>query len=136
MEEIWKPWPRNPQYLVSSYGNIKGIYGKDMASRLNNDGYCILNLRIGKNTPKSFSVHRVVAETFLGLTPEKVVDHINGIRTDNRVENLLVCDQIYNIRVRTKKQDTLKIKLQKMIQLYGYDETEEILDELIQKRER
>lgn len=34
------------------------------------------------------SVHRLVLETFVGERPDLVANHLNGVRTDNRLENL------------------------------------------------
>lgn len=48
------------------------------------DGYLSVKLKDNKN----HRVHRLVASAFYGDNPTKEVDHINGIRDDNRVENL------------------------------------------------
>lgn len=94
MKEIWKTavvdGVENPRYKVSSYGRI-------ICLNWNNTGkprFCGLNyngcgyLRVGIDGVMKL-VHRIVAETFIP-NPEgkKEVDHINTIRTDNRVENL------------------------------------------------
>lgn len=58
---------------------------------------------------KSYLVHRIIAETFYNgnkeLDPEKEVDHISTIPTDNRVENLKICthkENVNNIKTRLK----------------------------------
>ena len=44
------------------------------------------------NKAGMYQVHRLVAESYLGryLRPDEVVHHINEIKTDNRIENLIV----------------------------------------------
>ena len=50
------------------------------------------------------SVHRLVAQAFLpDFEPDKWVDHINGIRADNRVENLRMVTAQGNHRGRYRK---------------------------------
>jgi len=49
---------------------------------------------------KTFSVHTLVAISFLGHTPngqKLVVDHINNIKTDNRLVNLQLITQRQNV---------------------------------------
>lgn len=43
-------------------------------------------------------VHRLVGEAFLGLTADRQVDHIDGDRTNNRLENLRLATHSQNRR--------------------------------------
>ncbi len=80
-------------YAVSDTGQIKNIKtGKILSQHLRpNDGY--LQVSLWKNgTSKNFPVHRLVCLSFLDNTDNKRnVNHKNGIKTDNRVENLEWC---------------------------------------------
>jgi NUMOD4 motif. len=88
-------------YQVSNMGNIKslGRYVQDRGNtyyikekmkifhaKANDYG----RLQLYKNgKPKNVYAHRLVAEAFLPNTQnKKTVNHKNGIKTDNRVENL------------------------------------------------
>lgn len=65
--------------------------------------YAEVRLRNGgprTNRCKSFLVHRLVADRFIKpLTPGEQVDHINGVHSDNRVENLRVMKTIEHARL-------------------------------------
>lgn len=67
-------------YLVGRNGQIYNTYTQKMVKGTNRNGY--LRMQIDG---KFYSVHRLVYETFFGEIPEgMVIDHINGIRDDNR----------------------------------------------------
>lgn len=59
-------------------------------------------IRLSKNKiRKSFAIHRLVYETFIGDIPENmVVDHIDNISTNNNVDNL----QLLSYRENTTKE--------------------------------
>ena len=91
--EIWKPiLGYEERYEVSNLGMIRKIQGR-YAGRIlkcftDSDGYLCISLTKDYKS-KSFFVHRLVAMTFIpNLENKPQVNHINGIKSDNRVENL------------------------------------------------
>lgn len=95
MNEIWKDVKEfEGLYQVSNFGGVKSLNynhtGKErvLRPRLANTGYYLVGLwENGKKREKP--IHRLVAETFIN-NPNNLecVNHINGIKTDNRIENL------------------------------------------------
>lgn len=96
--EIWKDVIEyEGLYQVSNLGRVKSLNynhsGKERIMKQARDGdgyYCVLLYKSGKR--KRFSVHRLVAQAFIGPIPKGlVVNHINECQTDNRLENLEIC---------------------------------------------
>jgi hypothetical protein len=86
----WKPSYIFPnEYLVSNDGQVKSVRNnKILKPTEDKDGYLYFVLCVNGNR-KTIKAHRLVAKTFIENPCNKpAVDHINGIKHDNRVENL------------------------------------------------
>lgn len=93
MCEVWKniDWIElSGDYQISNIGNIKNkTTGKILKPYLGKYGYYLLTLRNKNHKTVNYRVHRLVAQAFIPNPENKPeIDHINTIKTDNRVENL------------------------------------------------
>jgi len=112
MIEIWKDIPGYEGfYQVSNLGRVKSLPRKGWMERnkcwrlrknrifklsADKSGYVRVLLRLNCK-PKSFSVHRLVLISFVGESNLQV-NHKNGIKDDNRLENLEYCTQSENTK--------------------------------------
>ena len=76
-------------YQVDTNGVVYGKNHKPLKYSINHHGYCIVNF-YHDHVRKGFAIHTLVALTFLTNYDENKtqVNHINGIKTDNNIENL------------------------------------------------
>tara|TARA_B100001175_G_scaffold308698_1_gene309434 strand:+ start:2088 stop:2975 length:888 start_codon:yes stop_codon:yes gene_type:complete len=90
MSEIWRELEGFSKYKFSNTGKVwSKHYNKTILFDLKRGGYARITLINDEKKQKHFSVHRLIALTFIPNPENKpTVNHKNHNRADNRVENL------------------------------------------------
>lgn len=92
MEEIWKNIDGfEDKYKISNLGNIYSIKRAKILKQYKN-AYGYFSTVLSNKKTKSVIVHRLVAIAFIPNPENKpCINHKNGVKTDNRIENLEWC---------------------------------------------
>ena len=99
-EELWREWPQDPRILVCNMGYVVSCKRGEpypLKAHYNNSGYQMVSA--GHASPQL--VHRMVAETWIpNPNPDYYtqVNHIDGDKDNNSVENLEWVTQSQNLR--------------------------------------
>ncbi len=103
--EVWRPIPGyEGWYSVSNTGRVRrdkaerGTQAGHILVPFIRDGYCVLTLWKHGYLFRA-RVHRLVLSAFVGAPgPNQETRHLNGIRTDNRVDNLCWGTRLENVQ--------------------------------------
>lgn len=109
MKEIWKDIPGyEGLYQVSNYGRIKSLprktknrFNNGLIKKLTlrNNGYFYVNLYNKEHNNKLFTIHRLVALTFIkNVNNLPCINHKDGNKQNNNVDNLEWCTYSFNER--------------------------------------
>ena len=91
------------KYQASNLGRVRNRNGYILSIRIDSDGYCLVDLWVDRGTGrKTCKVHQLVLTAFKGVAPagKDTVDHINGVRDDNAIDNLRWFSRANNNRNR------------------------------------
>lgn len=121
MKTIWKDiagyeglYKISNKGAVKKLGRIEGkkVFKEKIIKQSKRNGYRQLSLRKNKLNIR-FIVHRLMGFTFLQNPENKPqINHLNGIRHDNRVENLEWCTHSENRRHAVEFLNASKKKVQ------------------------
>lgn len=108
MKEEWRDiFGFEGRYQVSNTGKVRGLVSANNGRKLfntkphelrsvDNKGYRRVVLLDDSGKRCNRSVHRLVAAAFIGDCTDMQINHKDGNKTNNNVENLEICDQSYN----------------------------------------
>lgn len=93
---MWVPINYGEGYSINQYGQVRNKYGRILKGGF--DVYKKVTLCDPILGPKDFRIHRLLAEAFIpNPNNYPVVNHIDGNKLNNQLDNLEWCTQQENI---------------------------------------
>lgn len=107
------------RYMISNKGRVKSLVGskeKILKPQKDKDGYLLIKLRNKNQKQFTYKVHRLVALHFIPqIEGKNEVNHIDGDKTNNTVENLEWCG--INFEYKGNGVEYSKCKLEKEMEI-------------------
>ena len=105
--DFW-PHPVYDRYQANREGIVRHVKNKKDIACLSKIGYLQINV-CNQGIKKNYLKHRFIFECFHGKINDAklVVDHINNIKIDNRLENLQSITQSQNMKKQHRKGENI-----------------------------
>ena len=100
----WRSRPRDHFTCDRTHSMWNTRYANRPAGRIDKFGYVLIHLTLGVSSV-TLKAHRVAWALVTGEWPKSEIDHINGVRSDNRIENLRLATRTQNCQNRAKRVD-------------------------------
>ena len=126
---IWKIITGYPNYAISECGKVKSLrFDRILKSANSNNGYLYVNL-LEDCTRKTTAIHKLVMEHFgpVKPSPNLIIDHIDGNKTNNQIQNL----QWLSISSNTEKMHGKQEEKSKAIELYKQGYSHKQIQEMV-----
>lgn len=82
---MWRPVDECFFATKNAWSTWNSRFANKKAGKMRDDGYLSLRLKYNE-TNKSYLLHRLAVKFVYGYDPNGFIDHINGIRSDNRIK--------------------------------------------------
>ena len=107
--ENWKKIHGFSEYEISDAGQIRRTYTRIIKPAPDKDGYPRVTLIDDKRMMRKLTVHKLVLNTFVrGRYDNECASHLNGIKNDNRLNNL-VWESLKDNIARKKQHGTSQV---------------------------